>query len=191
MNIFVLDYDLKACAQAHNNKHILSQLKESCQLLCSSHHVLKSSYTIPYKLSHSNHPAAVWTRESKGNYLWLCELAYELSEEYKFRYGAPDKPEHKCVETLSWAVDHIPPNILSGAKTPHVLCMPDEYKVADPVQSYRNYYIGAKTNMAEWKKRSPPPWWPGQTPILSGDTAKLDSKTILRRRFTNTSGTSL
>jgi hypothetical protein len=37
--------------------------------------------------------------------------------------------------------------------------MPDEYKVADPVQSYRNYYMGAKAYFAVWKNRETPEWF--------------------------------
>jgi len=37
--------------------------------------------------------------------------------------------------------------------------MPDEYKVADPVESYRNYYRGAKASFAKWTNREKPEWW--------------------------------
>ena len=37
--------------------------------------------------------------------------------------------------------------------------MPEEYKVTNCVESYRNYYKGAKTSIASWKNRSPPDWW--------------------------------
>jgi hypothetical protein len=42
--------------------------------------------------------------------------------------------------------------------------MPDEYKVqGDSLQSYRNYYIGAKKTMAKWKNREIPCWWKDDT----------------------------
>jgi len=37
--------------------------------------------------------------------------------------------------------------------------MPDEYKVKDVVESYRNYYMGAKKSFATWKKRDTPIWY--------------------------------
>jgi hypothetical protein len=37
--------------------------------------------------------------------------------------------------------------------------MPDEYKVKSVVQSYRNYYIGAKSTFANWKNREIPQWF--------------------------------
>jgi len=37
--------------------------------------------------------------------------------------------------------------------------MPDEYRVDDVVESYRNYYKGAKANFAKWTKRNIPEWF--------------------------------
>jgi hypothetical protein len=41
--------------------------------------------------------------------------------------------------------------------TPFVLAMPDEYKRATPVQSYREYYKEGKKHLHSWK-RNHPPW---------------------------------
>lgn len=37
-------------------------------------------------------------------------------------------------------------------------CMPDKYKVDSVVESYRNYYIGDKSNLFKWTKRKIPEW---------------------------------
>jgi hypothetical protein len=37
--------------------------------------------------------------------------------------------------------------------------MPDEYKVKDVIESYRNYYNGAKKDFAKWKNRDTPEWF--------------------------------
>jgi hypothetical protein len=37
--------------------------------------------------------------------------------------------------------------------------MPDEYKVSNVIESYRNYYIGAKKDFAKWKNRDVPEWF--------------------------------
>ena len=97
MNIFFLHKDPKKCAIMHVNKHVVKMILESTQMLCSVHHVCKQidpnySYTPPYKLAHKNHPCSIWVRESLSNYLWLIELAKELSKEYTYRYGK----SHKC-----------------------------------------------------------------------------------------------
>jgi hypothetical protein len=52
------------------------------------------------------------------------------------------------------------PNIKeNGTMTSFALAMPDEYKVDSTIESYRNYYKGAKTSFAVWKNRSIPEWY--------------------------------
>jgi hypothetical protein len=48
----------------------------------------------------------------------------------------------------------------SGSLTPFAQAMPEEYKDADPIIAYRNYYKGAKINIASWKLREAPEWMP-------------------------------
>ena len=38
MNIFILDYDVKKCAQYHVDKHVVKMILETAQLLCGVHH---------------------------------------------------------------------------------------------------------------------------------------------------------
>jgi hypothetical protein len=154
MNIFLLDYDVKKCAQSHVDKHVVKMILETAQLLCGVHWVTDSQSTAPYKLSHKNHPCAIWTRESLSNYLYLCELGLELSYEYTYRYGK----RHKSQDVIEWCIVN-KPNIEDKGFTEPAKAMPDEYKVADAVQSYRNYYMGAKSDFAVWKNREMPEWY--------------------------------
>lgn len=154
MNIFFLDNNPKQCAIYHNNKHCIKQLLESSQLLCGVHHVVGTQTDIPYKLSHKNHPCAIWARESLSNYLYLCELGLELCNEYTYRYGK----RHKSLEVIMWCISNRP-NIPDIGFTEPARAMPDEYKVKSVVQSYRNYYIGAKSGFANWKNREVPFWF--------------------------------
>jgi len=62
MNIFFLDFDTEKCAKYHCDKHVVKMILETAQLLCGTHWVIGSE--APYKLSHKNHPCAIWTRES-------------------------------------------------------------------------------------------------------------------------------
>ena len=57
MNIFVLDYDTKVCAQMHCDKHCVKMILETAQLLCGVHHMTGGE--APYGLSHKNHPVIV------------------------------------------------------------------------------------------------------------------------------------
>ena len=155
MNIFVLDTDTKKCAQYHNDKHVIKMILESSQLLCGVHHIVESGYEIPYKLSHKNHPSAIWARECIENYIWLCDLGLELCKEYTFRYGKT----HKSQAVIEWCLTHKPKLIVNDDLTPFALAMPDECKVDDAIQSYRNYYMTEKRRMANWKNREIPEWF--------------------------------
>lgn len=155
MNIFVLDWDVKKCAMYHNDKHVVKMILETAQLLCGVHHMTESpTENVPYKLSHKNHPCSIWARESMDNYLWLCELGMELCAEYTFRYGK----RHKSQQVIEWCIDNRP-NIPEEGFTVPAKAMPDQYKVEDVVQSYRNYYLGEKKSFCNWKNRNTPSWF--------------------------------
>ena len=140
---------------------------ETAQLLCGVHHMTPqvtpqvdppsnrlSTDQVPYKLSHKNHPCAIWARESLSNYLYLCELGLALCDEYTHRYGK----RHKSLEVIMWCILNRP-NIPDKGFTEPAKAMPEEYKVKSVVQSYRNYYCGAKVGFATWKKREIPKWF--------------------------------
>jgi hypothetical protein len=153
MNIFLLDKNLEKCAQYHVNRHVVKMILESAQLLCSVHHIC-GELEPPYKLAHKNHPCTIWCRASLTNYLYLCELGLELSKEYTYRYNK----HHKSTDVIQWCLNNLP-NIPDIGFTPPALAMPDQYKVDDFVQSYRNYYIGEKKGFATWKNREIPYWF--------------------------------
>ena len=171
MNIFILDKDVKKNAQYHCDKHVVKMILETAQLLCGVHHMTPQvtpqvdplsnrlstdqvTDQVPYKLSHKNHPCAIWARESLTNYLYLCELGLALCDEYTHRYGK----RHKSSEVIMWCILNRP-NIPDKGFTEPAKAMPEEYKVKSVVQSYRNYYCGAKVGFATWKKREIPKWF--------------------------------
>jgi hypothetical protein len=155
MNIFFLDENPTLSAQYHVDKHVVKMILETAQLLCSVHHVTDQvTDQVPYKLSHKNHPCAVWARQSLSNYLYLCELGLELGKEYTYRYGK----KHKSIEVIEWCIVN-KPNIPDIGFTTPAMAMPDEYKVDSVVESYRNYYMGAKISLASWKNREKPFWF--------------------------------
>jgi hypothetical protein len=155
MNIFFLDFDTKKCAEYHCDKHVVKMILETAQLLCGVHHMTPTSTPqVPYKLSHKNHPCSIWVRESLSNYLYLCDLGLELCKEYTYRYGK----RHKSQDVIEWCIIN-KPNIEDVDFTNPPKAMPDEYKVIDVVQSYRNYYIGAKSGFTSWKNRNTPEWF--------------------------------
>jgi hypothetical protein len=173
MNVFFLDENPKLSAQYHVDKHVVKMILETAQLLCGVHHMTDqvttkyrpstdqvttkyppSTHQVPYKLSHKNHPCAVWARQSLSNYLYLCELGLELGKEYTYRYGK----RHKSIDVINWCIIN-KPNIPDIGFTTPAMAMPDEFKVDSVVESYRNYYMGAKKELASWKKREKPLWF--------------------------------
>ena len=153
MNIFLLDENPQINAQYHCDKHVVKMILETAQLLCSANHLCGDGDP-PYKLAHKNHPCSIWVRKSLTNYLYLCELGLELSKEYTYRYNK----HHKSTDVIQWCLNNLP-NIPDIGFTPPALAMPDQYKVDDFVQSYRNYYIGEKKGFAAWKNREIPYWF--------------------------------
>lgn len=152
MNIFYLDSNPTLCAKYHNDKHVVKMILETAQLLCGVHWVIGKE--APYKLSHKNHPCSIWVRSSIENYLWLCELGLELCEEYTYRY----EKKHKSQYIIEWCL-HNKPNIPDLPFSEPPKAMPDDFKVKDVTESYRNYYIGAKRDFCVWKNREVPKWF--------------------------------
>lgn len=159
MNIFFLSLIQSHCAKYHVDKHVVKMILETCQLLCCAHHLHPNSvYTPPYRLTHKNHPCAIWTRTSLDNYKWLVVLGLELCKEYTYRYGKV----HKC-QSLLHDLNENHPSIPSIGFTTPAKAMPDDYKIntnniTDCITSYRNYYYFAKTDLHSWKKRKVPYW---------------------------------
>ena len=153
MNIFFLHWDPRICAVMHVDKHVIKMILETCQLLCTTHHVTNSNYTPPYKMTHKNHPCTIWVRESQSNYKYLVRLGKALCKEYTYRYNKI----HKCESYIKELGKNIPliPDI--GFTSP-AQAMPDMYKSDDAIESYRAYYFFEKTDLHSWKKRNIPDW---------------------------------
>jgi hypothetical protein len=153
MNIFVLDYNPINAAKMQCDKHIVKMPLESAQILCSAFPKGKA----PYKLTHLNHPCSIWARRSTANYKWLIEHGIALCDEYTFRYGKI----HKSKDVILWCQKNLDKiKFPSNKKTNFHLCMDEQYHVGNAVQSYREYYIKAKSEIAYWKKaRSAPRWF--------------------------------
>ena len=150
MNIFFLHFDVQICAMWHLDKHVIKQILETVQLLCSVWHMSDETtdkiYKPPYKLTHKNHPCSKWARESLDNYKWLCVFGLELCKEYTYRYGKT----HKCEQYLN-ELSKYNPSIPSIGFTPPAQAMPDSYKDKDPTIAYQQYYFFEKSHLHSWK----------------------------------------
>lgn len=152
MNIFVLDPDPRTAARMLCDKHVVKMIIESAQILCTVGR--QRGFNTPYRSTHARHPCTLWAGESKSNWNWLIEHSLEMCAEYTRRYGRV----HKTLGVIEWCANsNIGPTADRGL-TPHPLAMPAIFKTADPVESYRNYYLGAKSKFAKWKLGAPE-WW--------------------------------
>lgn len=177
MNIFYVDKDPVAAAQALVNQHVVKMGLESAQLLCNAHRILDGSKVVErkdskrkrtkwvmdgflenvlYKATHTNHPCSVWVRESVENYNWLHSHMNAILSEYTVRYGKVHKIEKGG---LLLALSIPPVNIPKVPFTEPPFCMPDKYIVSgDAVENYRNFYNHGKKHLHKWKVR-PAPYW--------------------------------
>jgi len=164
MNIFVLHPDPGIAARMQCDRHVVKMTLESAQMLSTAVNELGGQ--APYKSAHVNHPCSVWARKTTGNFLWLWEHGMALANEYTERYSKVHKSEavirhcRKVIKDVAWLGG---PDFKSRKVTAHPLCMPDEYKSDDAVESYRRFYIGEKAGFAQWNKTTEAPsWWPGE-----------------------------
>lgn len=186
MNIFVIDKDPVIAASYLNDSHIRKMGLESVQMLCTAHRVLDGiEETIVeknrkkkiwrfgdcrdgmlYKAAYVNHGCSIWCRKSTSNYLWLWEHANEIFRIFNTIYSKP----HKSYTVLQHLIA-LPNKIPVGPLTEPYLAMPDQFKVPmSSVESYRQFYIGGKGHLAEWKNRQKPEWYYATTPVEPSQT---------------------
>jgi hypothetical protein len=165
MNLFILSLLQCEIAMFMMDKHVSKILLEAVQMLCSAKRILDPDCEINdkiYKLAHKNHPVTIWCRKSKANFIWTLDLVEELHKEWRFRYGHPETKFHKSYLVSLILRENIPKDdaFEEQGLTPFALAMPVEYKMDDPVESYRNYYMSEeKQKIASWKKRREKPDW--------------------------------
>ena len=198
MNIFYLHNDPQTCAQMHNDKHCVKMILEYAQLLSTAHRLIDGTlvdsvsktgrkakrYVLPdsresviYTATHSNHPSAVWVRQTDSNYCWLFSLFQALMAEYSYRY----EKVHACSK-LESHLSTLPRTIRQGSFTEPTPAMPDEYKVeGDSIASYRNYYLGSKYKMSRWTNQVMPEWFANGIYTLYSDTCYIEDKPKLNR----------
>ncbi len=156
MNIFILDSDPVLAANLVD-KHIVKMPLESAQILCTV--AQEKGFTAPYKPTHKHHPCIKWVAQSSANWNWLCEHGLAICNNYTISYNKV----HKC-QAIIQDMQDLTTEIWGASLSldnhdPFVLCMPDQYKVEDPVESYRNYYRAEKAYIAKWTNRIIPSWW--------------------------------
>lgn len=182
MNIFILDRDIRKCAQYHCDRHVVKMLTEYAQQISTANRVIhgtqieiesvdkngkirkKKHWKLEnpvleetlMKVSHINHPCNKWIRESDSNYKYLRSLGLALYDEYLYRY---DKPIHKGGEAVRAAPESL--KIEDLGLTPFPNCTQGPARdIDDIVEAYRKFYHTHKSHFATWEKtRSKPDWY--------------------------------
>ena len=147
MNIFYIHADPIIAAQQLADDHIRKMQIESAQMCCTAH--WETGNEAPYKRAHKNHPSTIWTRQSIQHYNWLVEHGLEICREFELRYGKL----HATQKVLEWCKDN-KPNIPDNGFVAPPKCMPEEFRVEDTIESYKNFYINdkVKVKQLDWKK---------------------------------------
>tara|TARA_A100000172_G_scaffold35338_1_gene21453 strand:- start:14 stop:541 length:528 start_codon:yes stop_codon:yes gene_type:complete len=156
MNIFHLDKNPVLCAKWLCDKHCVKMVLETAQMLCTGYQKNFGIKNDLYKTAFPKHPMTIWVGNSRGNFQFTFDLFKNLLDEYTYRYNKI----HKCQKIYdllnskynNWQSD------MFGIMSNPPLCMPDEYKIGDYVESYRRYYIGAKKKLAKYNHSEPPYW---------------------------------
>ncbi len=162
MNIFFLADNSQDAATMHCDKHVVKMIIETAQILSTNTRLAGDPYG--YKITHQNHPATVWARQTLANTMWLAHLGTALCEEYTYRYGKVHATQGLLHEFRARAVNAWDTaSFDQRTYTTPPTCMPPEYRsttegMSGVIESYRNYYLGAKQNMLTYTGRTIPSW---------------------------------
>ena len=171
MNIFVTSHSPFQAAKELPDKLLVKMVLETAQLLSTAHRCLDGDLWADslqlYKATHTNHPCAIWARDSAGNYEWLADHLWALCLEYTERYERTHKVESSGL--MNSLKLFVPTKIRDYKVTALPVCMPDEFKRLDdvgetyPVWSYRYYLAQGKSYIQgedAWQRRGDgAPFW--------------------------------
>lgn len=138
MNIFISSPSPTRSAKFLDNSRLIKMILETAQLLSTSLRFYGFDGDV-YKSTHLNHPSAIWTRTTRGNYKWLLAHFRALNQEYTKRYGKV----HKSAEKFQiFAINTY--LIPDGKRTPFANCAANKDKGLDfkhlPVfEAYQKY----------------------------------------------------
>jgi hypothetical protein len=136
MNIFATDPCPIRSATVLANRHVVKMALESAQMLSTALRAAGVTESRLYRAAYQRHPCTLWSRQTRANFLWLCDHADALCAEKLYRY--PDKPPHKSQTVIDLArslASHVP----DGDLLPFAQAMPDEHRHQCAHLAYRRY----------------------------------------------------
>jgi len=142
MNIFAIEgnadtgeIDWIKSAESQDNLRVVKMILESCQILSTV--LNEQGLDAPYRSFNPKHPSCMWAAESAANFMSLVVHCDAMIAEYGRRFNKT----HKCSEVLHRIVilfdgERFP----TQRPTPLRLAMPEKFRSANPVVSYRKFY---------------------------------------------------
>lgn len=158
MNIFATSNCPIESARYLDDKRVVKMCLETAQILSTALRFYGVDVDYIYKSTHVNHPANVWARETRMNYLWTVRHLQALCKEYTKRYNK----EHKC-EKMVLDFTMLAYKIPSGFQTQFANCAANAglgitYKhISDVHTAYKLYLID------RWYSDVRTPTWYGKT----------------------------
>ena len=161
MNIFILDYDIVACAHYMVDDHIVKMPTEHVQMMNAVCDIHGLPTNMKFWKSVYTHPCTLWLAESIYNWQYLYNLTIAMHDEWRDRWNhwLPDDTHASYDKMLQLQWPALPHNV---GLTPFAQVLGPRarlYRQRDPVQAYRAYYIGEKQHLAKWKHNEIPHWW--------------------------------
>jgi hypothetical protein len=154
LNIFATNKCPVKSAEHLDDKRVSKMILETAQLLSCA--VRLAGVDIGYKITHKNHPSAVWTRQTRGNFQWLVEHGRALANEHFKRRGK----HHKSAQVIELVAEYASV-IPEGELQPHS----NNARRADMGIDYTyldNTYLAYQLYLAvRWENDKRKPTWYG------------------------------
>jgi len=184
VNIFALDSNPVKAAIQHSDYHVISQLKEGVQIMCTVVHLLGCGTPNLCAPTHPDHPSVRWALVRADNFHWLYQLVFALNSEYRMRYGKTkdhnsmwqaDEASAIYEKQIGWREGMTAwPQVMPAAFQRPIGNEVTARHVGDAhpsVQAYRAYYATDKRTLrgkpVSWTGRSTPSWFENQNADLS------------------------
>ena len=153
MNIFYTHSCPVQAADELCYKHVVKMILESCQLLSTAHHVMSTELdkNLIYKMTHKNHPSAVWVRKSVEHYDWVWLNAKRMCEIYTAKTGRTHASEGVLDLLLCY-----PTGLPQKPFVEPPACVDDDLKHLSRVSTEHAYQVYLNRKFSEWLNRDRP-----------------------------------
>ena len=194
MQLFFVDFDPIACAQALSDVHVRKMPTESAQLLSTAYRVMVPDTDLAICKSYNPGGRIVkWLCQSSANFLWLLKHGQALCTEFEYRFGSQhgakkyldlietgigrrfnQKDSQKEGRRFNQKELHFPSNVFS--EPPLVM---DQYRdliVKSKIESNRNLLRIGKRSLCEWNANPErrPEWFDQYSrPIVVGAKSEV------------------